>query len=216
MWWDIAPSLRAEFEDWHSREHFPERLALPGFNRASRWRSADGGEGFFVLYELARWETLSSPGYLARLNDPTPWSAKIMPQHRNMVRCQCRVLESRGGVVAQRAVTVAMSLPHDDGAWRASLRELIEALVARPGVVGAHLLRHEPPAIGTTAEERIRGGDRVADAILVVCGYDASVMDEVAATVLAAESLAARGVTAVQSCTRFVLSHAAMPEDVPA
>ena len=45
MWWDIAPHVRADFEDWHAHEHFAERLGLPGFRRATRWRSASGGEG---------------------------------------------------------------------------------------------------------------------------------------------------------------------------
>jgi len=49
MWWDMAPDMRAEFEHWHTHEHFPERLALPGFMRASRWADAKGGDGFFVL-----------------------------------------------------------------------------------------------------------------------------------------------------------------------
>lgn len=47
MWWDVAPTHRAEFEDWHSHEHFPERLSIPGFLRGSRWSSTTEGEGFF-------------------------------------------------------------------------------------------------------------------------------------------------------------------------
>ena len=74
MWWDMATDARDEFEDWHSHEHFPERLRIPGFQRASRWASADGGEAFFVMYELESFDTLSSPAYVARLNAPTPWS----------------------------------------------------------------------------------------------------------------------------------------------
>jgi len=31
MWWNMAPDVLAEFEDWHSHEHFPERLAIPAF-----------------------------------------------------------------------------------------------------------------------------------------------------------------------------------------
>ena len=58
MWWDIAPAHRAEFEDWHSHEHFPERMSVPGFLRGSRWASAEGGDGFFVMYELEAYETL--------------------------------------------------------------------------------------------------------------------------------------------------------------
>ena len=53
MWWDMAPDMKAEFEDWHSHEHFPERLGVPGFHRASRWTSASGGEAVFVMYDLA-------------------------------------------------------------------------------------------------------------------------------------------------------------------
>jgi hypothetical protein len=50
MWWDIAPALRAEFEDRHSHEHYLKRLGIPGFLRGSRWASS--GESFFVMYEL--------------------------------------------------------------------------------------------------------------------------------------------------------------------
>src|SRR5690606_4250894 len=94
MWWDMAAKWREEFEDWHSHEHFPERMGVPGFLRGSRWASAEGAEGFFVLYELDAYETLMSSAYRDRLNQPTPWSTKLMPQHRNMIRSQCRVLDS--------------------------------------------------------------------------------------------------------------------------
>ena len=36
MWWDMAPSARSDFEDWHAHEHFPERLGIPGFHRGTR------------------------------------------------------------------------------------------------------------------------------------------------------------------------------------
>ena len=91
MWWNIRAEQRSEFGDWHSHEHFPERLGIPGFRRGSRWTSALDAEGFFVLYELEQYETLTSKGYLDRLNAPTPWSTKMMPHHLNMVRSQCRV-----------------------------------------------------------------------------------------------------------------------------
>jgi hypothetical protein len=49
MWWDMAPEMRAEFEHWHTHEHFPERLGIPGFLRAARWADVQG-DGFFVMY----------------------------------------------------------------------------------------------------------------------------------------------------------------------
>jgi hypothetical protein len=82
MWWDMAPGHRAEFEDWHSHEHFQERVSIPKFRRASRWADVSGGEGFFVMYELDDYATLTSSHYLARLNNPTPCSKTMMPHHR--------------------------------------------------------------------------------------------------------------------------------------
>jgi len=177
MWWDMASEMRAEFEHWHSHEHFPERLALPGFLRASRW-SATGGEGFFILYELQEHAALSSPEYLARLNAPTPWSTRLMPHHRNMVRAQTRVLHSHGAGVARHAMTLRLT-PRDGQAERlqAALRGHIGTLPLQAGLAGAHLLRTDTPAIASTTEQKIRGNaDRTADWVFVVCAYDQEVL----------------------------------------
>ncbi|MBI5276840.1 MAG: hypothetical protein HY854_10305 [Burkholderiales bacterium] len=159
MWWDMAPGRLAEFEHWHSTEHFPERLAIAGFRRASRWLAADGGEGVFVLYELQSHAVLSSPGYARSLNQPTPWSRQMMPHHRNMVRTQCHVVASQGAGVAGYAAT--FRLPHAPPA----------ALGSRPGITGVHVLRHEAPAMPATTEQQIRGADAEAAWVMVVTGY---------------------------------------------
>ncbi|HVE54940.1 MAG TPA: hypothetical protein VNB23_16270 [Ramlibacter sp.] len=195
MWWDMAPEMRAEFEHWHSHEHFPERLALPGFLRASRWSAADGGEGFFILYELQAHAALSSPEYLARLNAPTPWSTRLMPYHRNMVRSQTRVLHSHGAGVARHAMTLRLS-PRDGEAERlqAALRAMVEEWPLRAGLGGAHLLRTDTPAIAPTTEQKIRGNaDRSADWIFVVCGYELAVLKALKDDALAPAALEAIG-----------------------
>ncbi|MEJ5991317.1 hypothetical protein WG902_15040 [Ramlibacter sp. PS3R-8] len=195
MWWDMAPDMRAEFEHWHSHEHFSERLALPGFLRASRWAAADGGEGFFILYELRDHAALSSPEYLASLNAPTPWSTRLMPHHRNMVRSQTRVLHSHGAGVARHAMTLRLS-PREGEAPRlqAALRAMIEELPLRAGLAGAHLLRTDTPAIAPTTEQKIRGNaDRSADWVFVVCGYDLEVLRPWSGKAFAPAELAALG-----------------------
>jgi len=172
MWWDIAPALRGEFEDWHTHEHFPERLAVPGFLRGSRWADADGGEGFFVLYELASYETMTSPAYRARLNDPTPWSRKMMPEHRNMVRSQTRVLGSAGTLLGGCLATLRFSPPPGgERMLRDRLRGDLAALAATPGFAGAHLLQTATPALPPTEEQRLRGGDAAADWIVLLSGF---------------------------------------------
>ena len=82
MWWNMSAAARPEFEDWHSHEHFAERLALPGFLRATRWTDADGGEGIFQLYEIERHDVVASAAYLKSLNTPSPWSTAMMPLAR--------------------------------------------------------------------------------------------------------------------------------------
>jgi hypothetical protein len=179
MWWDIEPAQRAEFEHWHSHEHFPERLAIPGFRRGTRWANAKGGDGYFVIYELATYDTLTSPHYLERLNNPTPWSQKMMPHHRHMIRSQCRVIESAGVGVSGFALTLRFSQLPDDTASGGFARTLRE-LPAQRGIVGAHLLHTQTPAAAQTTEQKIRGGDAVADWIVLVSGYDAKLLEALA------------------------------------
>ncbi|KQP18401.1 hypothetical protein [Pseudorhodoferax sp. Leaf267] len=214
MWWDMAADARADFEHWHAHEHFPERLGIPGFRRASRWRAADGGEGVFVLYELADYGVLSSPAYLARLNAPTPWSTRMMPHHRHMVRSQCRVLESRGASTARHALTVRLSpAAGRDEALRAGLRALAETLVQRPGLVGLHLLRHATPPIAQTEEQKIRGlNDRVADWVLVACGYELEAVQALAE--LEEAALCALGAAPGTERGVYTLAYTATPADM--
>ena len=215
MWWDMAPEARTEFEDWHSHEHFPERMAIPGFRRGTRWASATDGPGFFVMYELAAHDTLSSPSYVARLNAPTPWSTKMMPHHRNMVRCQCQVVESRGTAVARHALTVRFSAaPGRDAAARAQFKTLGESLVSGAGLIGAHLLRHQAPDVALTTEQKIRPAtDQVADWIFVVCGYNLSALKDVAASSLA-DSLSNVGIASGHAIGLYSLCHSATGDDI--
>ncbi|MES2938712.1 MAG: hypothetical protein V4864_13585 [Pseudomonadota bacterium] len=208
MWWDMAPEMRAEFEHWHSHEHFPERLALPGFLRASRWAAADGGEGFFILYELQEHAALSSPEYLARLNAPTPWSTRLMPHHRNMVRSQTRVLHSHGAGVARHAMTLRLAPREGEGErLQAVLRSLVEALPLREGLGGAHLLRTDTPEIATTTEQQIRGNaDQSADWIFIVCAYEPDALQALRRDALAPATLEAAGAAAGSIAGRYSLS----------
>lgn len=215
MWWELTPGMLGEFEDWHSHEHFPERLAIPGFLRASRWTDVDGGDGIFVMYELESYDVLSSPAYLARLNTPTPWSTRMMPHHRNMVRSQCRVLASRGSATSRRSLTVRLSpAPGCDALLRQNLAAQIERLFDRPGLTGVHLLQHETPPISQTTEQRIRGGDRFADWVLVACGYDGERVSALADDDWSDARLVSLGAAPGRQAARHALSHTATPGDM--
>jgi len=120
MWWDIAPEIRTEWEEWHSHEHMPERLSIPGFLRGTRYVAVSGAPSYFVLYEAADLSVITSGPYLERLNNPTPWSQKMMPHHRNMVARYASC--ARGGAAASppswalRARSSAARCPRADRA----------------------------------------------------------------------------------------------------
>jgi len=196
MWWDIAQDLKAEFEDWHTHEHMPERLRIPGFLRGTRCIALAGAPSYFVLYEVRNLSTLTEGAYPARLNDPTPWSRKMMPHHRNMVRSLCRMRASFGGGLGGVVATVRFS----PAARRASALagwlsgEWMQKLPSRSGLSGVHLLQSRPmTGSAPTTEQRIRGGDAQADWILVVSGYDAEAVDALARGELGSDALESRG-----------------------
>jgi hypothetical protein len=183
MWWNIRPERRSEFGDWHSHEHFPERMSIPGFRRGSRWTSTLDTEGFFVLYELEQYETLTSKGYLDRLNTPTPWSTKMMPHHLNMVRSQCRVEASFGGGVATSLVTIRLSSQTGkETPLCTALGHRLQEIASMSGLTGAHLLITDAPKVSSpTTEQQIRGSDGAADWIVLLSGYDPEVVQKVVA-----------------------------------
>ena len=215
MWWDIVPEVRAEFEDWHAHEHFPERLSISGFRRATRWSSTDNGEGMFVMYELDDFDVLASHSYVARLNSPTPWSTRMMPYHRNMVRSQCHVLESDGGTTARHALTIRLSpMPEQEERLRSALHDLGTSLRMRPGLVGLHLLRHETPDMTVTTEQQIRGADRVADWVIVIAAYDPRALSSLEHGELADSALQEIGATPETEQHTYTLSYSATSGDM--
>lgn len=183
MWWNVAPETQEEFEDWHTHEHMPERLAIPGFLRGTRWKALDGAPSYFILYEVARASVLTGPDYMARLNDPTPWSRKMMPHHLGMVRSLCRVHASVGGLIGGVLARIRYS-PARRGAraiadWLA--HERLPALAQRKGLLGGCVLRAQPQSgLPTTTEQKIRGGDRTADWVLLISGYAEPVVESAA------------------------------------
>jgi hypothetical protein len=159
MWWDVDPEVRPDWEEWHTYEHMPERLSIPGFLRGTRWTAVDGAPFYFVLYEAWDLATITSGAYLERLNDPTPWSRSMMPHHRNMVRSVCVVQAAYGTGVGQAMATIR--LPEGD-----------PELPRRKGLTGAKLLRSVPLTGKPTAEQKLRGGDATSDRVLLIAGYD--------------------------------------------
>jgi hypothetical protein len=193
MWCDVAFEVREEFDHWHAHEHMPERLGIPGFLRGSRW-VAEQGSGYFILYEVQSEAVLTSAAYLERLNNPTPWSRRMMPHHRNMVRGLCRIEASYGSGLGQAMLTRRFSAEQRKAdALRAWLSGVLGALPARKGVTASFLLRSIAQPAAATAEQRLRGGDRPPDWVALVNGYSMQALAALAAEELSEAQLHANG-----------------------
>jgi hypothetical protein len=198
IWHDIVPEGLADFYAWHDREHMPERLAIPGFQRGRRYRRVTGdGQDFFNLYEVAAFDVLVGQDYLARLNAPTPWTRRVVVHFRNVTRGLCRVAGSRGtGQGGVMATLRFAAVPARAEALRGHLvGESLPALTAQPGVLSAHLACTDATGSSLpTAEKQARGNPTdIPSWVLLVEGISAEHMRLALAAVLPAPRLLEHG-----------------------
>lgn len=82
--------MEEEFNAWYDTEHIPERLAIPGFRSARRWVHE---KTCLATYELDSLEVLSSPAYLSRYENPTPWSSRCLGKCATFKRWACEQVD---------------------------------------------------------------------------------------------------------------------------
>lgn len=83
IWTDIDEDYRLEYQKWHSCEHVPERLMIPGFYAARRYGGLGNAPNFLNLYETFDLKVLASEPYLRAKNNPTPWTREVIAHFRN-------------------------------------------------------------------------------------------------------------------------------------
>lgn len=167
IWSDVAPEQETDYLHWLTREHTSERMGVQGFVAVRVFRALLAGiNRFLIIYELESPEALSGPSYLGRLNDPTPWSRRIMPILQNFARgggrrhLSCGI--GQGGFVAALPLATALQ---DDG--------LLEALAATDRIAAVHLLITDQARTEIqTNEKKLREQDRSFAALLLIEGLD--------------------------------------------
>lgn len=204
---DIEPAAVAEHDEWHSHEHMPERLAIPGFRRGSRWVRASGSPRYCVVYEVDGPEVLDSPAYRSRLNQPTPWTTAMMAHYRGMRRTLCTVSDGGGaGLGGACLLTTFEPDPACDlQEHRQRLAERCADLHLRRGVSGWRLMQRALAA-DMTREQAIRGRDSAVDSALWVTAYEPATLQALVADALSPQRLQECGARMIeQAC--FALAH---------
>src|SRR4051794_13159183 len=168
IWSDIEPAALTDYRHWLTREHTTERVTTKGFLAVRVFRAGRTDTNrFFILYELESPEVLDGPAYLARLNAPTPWSQRIMPQLGNFVR--------GGGVMTARA-------GRGEGSTIAALRverlpeqpnRLADAIAALDGVAAVQIgATDEARTQVPTAEKGLRQQEGFFAGLLIIEALD--------------------------------------------
>jgi hypothetical protein len=143
LWNDFDPAREAEYECWHTFEHVPERVGIPGFLSGRRYRAAERNEDrYFTLYDLESLAALDGPGYADVVNCPTPWSLAMRPSFRKFHRAPCRTLATFGLGTGGCIGTIRFEMSGDGlGVEGSSLERLSEMLLATEGITSLHLGR---------------------------------------------------------------------------
>ncbi len=174
LWNGIEPGRAPEYDLWHTREHLPERLQVPGMLSARRYIDGKGGlPRYLTLYDVTDTGVFLSRPYRDLLDEPTEWSRSMRPSFRGFFRVACRPVGRLGGGLggALLATTLtsqagAACLPEHD------VNEMLRPALAIPAVTAVHLamaVPEVPPvpfAIGGPSPDYPR------DVVLALEGYD--------------------------------------------
>jgi hypothetical protein len=196
IWNGTTDAAEAEFVRWHVREHIPERVGLPGFLRGRRYVAVDGHPRYFNFYETVSTEVLNSQAYRDRLNDPTPWTRRVVSEFRETTRTVCDVAASLGLGTGGWIETIRLGAVSNEAEFRRTLLQRhLPAVIGMDGIVAAHLLRgSEPEKPGGTEESALRGEpDRTAAWVILVEGVDEQPLHSLRKGVISDEVLRACG-----------------------
>jgi hypothetical protein len=169
---DVPKGMDEEFTRWYHHEHLTERLTLPGFRRARRYRSVDGQPNYMVVYDCDTVEILASAPYVSRLAHPTPWTQKIMRNFLNMERSACSETWSAGEGTGGSAIVTHCKPIHgrEEDARRFIRDELGPHLMQNACIVRIALWETDAGVTGAPSTERkLRPGkDAIADWVLFI------------------------------------------------
>lgn len=103
LWNDYPAEHAEEYAFWHTFEHVPERLTVPGMRAARRYVSASQPETYFTLYELENLSVIEHPAYFDLVRNPTPWSLKMRRHFSRVLRIPGQVVATGGNGIGGAA-----------------------------------------------------------------------------------------------------------------
>ena len=143
-WGGIVEEKDIEYNEWHSKQHMPERISLPGFLRGLRAVGIPGtniNHKYFMMYEAERKEVFTSKKYLERLNNPTKWTKEILSHYLSPSRTICSVISSKSIGVGGYFSTIRFlgeNIPNNQNVE--NLKSILPKILKLNGITGMHII----------------------------------------------------------------------------
>ena len=163
IWTDVDPAYEADFNRWYDREHMQERMAIPGFRRARRFRALGSSpRPYLALYDTENLQVFRTPAYRQALERQTGWSLRNFAR---MFGTQRRVGELTLDTGRGEGAALALFVIADVNLAPPDITPRFEALVGRDHVVRASLLRTD---VALSAPLSATDGPAQADRLVMV------------------------------------------------
>jgi hypothetical protein len=146
VWMDPTPDREDDLNRWYAEEHFPDRLAMPGWLRGRRYVSLEGEHKYVALYDLEDLGALSSPTYREAQANSTPWTRQVVDNLAGFTRTEYELLQSigespKGGAPYALFVRLETDAEHDAELNQWYEQEHLPAIAGVPGCLAARRYR---------------------------------------------------------------------------
>jgi hypothetical protein len=123
IWTDVEPEHELDFNRWYDREHMQERVAIPGFQSARRFKALGASaRPYLALYDTDDIGVFTSAAYRHAFANQTEWSlrnfARMRNNQRRVGRLAIEIGDGEGGALALFVVPPGSV---DAAAWREPL-----------------------------------------------------------------------------------------------
>jgi len=136
VWSDIDPDHEADFNQWYDREHMEERVRIPGFTGARRYRAVSGSaRRYLALYRATSLADFTSDVYRKAFTKQTQWSITNFGRMSNTRRRVMHVAQE-GGFGWGGALVLIELVP--DAMDTTAVGEVLSELMAEEGVLRVH------------------------------------------------------------------------------
>ena len=176
---DVKSEHDRDYFSWLTTEHVQERLGIPGFLAVRVFRRPiRGRHRYFIWYRLKGADVVDSRAYLERLNNPTPWSTRIMPVLENFARGGGAVVRSVGSGFGDFMFAIALNGSLSDAAGA------ISNISAAPEIRSAHLLITDAKKSEIrTSERELRTNNNTFGGLLIAESQSELALKQAAAVV---------------------------------